>query len=301
MQPPYWRARWRKSGWTRHLSGPISPGSHAICSIDESIASWVASLVSRTPSPEAAAECPTSATSGPTSGASRDRSEPPHSSSRTSAASFGAASLSCWKMLPPRGGMRNGRAFERRMSALRTGASACSSSHGAQGQLYPTPSATPYGTSQNEGRVPHDRPSRGTPSLETWAKGWRTPTATDWKGESARKWQTRTDGDTRPRLSDQVACWPTPTAQDASSSGSRNAPGSRAHKGVSLSDMVTTGGSAGRRGLTTPRDGAATSQRAALSPRFVEALMGFADGWTDCEDSATRSCPRRASAQSASS
>lgn len=151
------------------------------------------------------------------------------------------------------------------------------------------------------GRVPHDRPSRGTPSLETWAKGWRTPTATDWKGESARKWQTRTDGDTRPRLSDQVACWPTPTAQDASSSGSRNAPGSRAHKGVSLSDMVTTGGSAGRRGLTTPRDGSSTSQRAALSPRFVEALMGFADAWTDCEDSATRSCPRRASAQSASS
>ncbi len=151
MQPRYWRARWRKSGWTRHLSGPISPDSHAICCIDESISSWVASLVSRTPSPEAAAECPTSATSGPTSGASRDRSEPPHSSSRTSAASFGAASLSCWKMLPPRGGMRNGRAFERRMSALRTGASACSSSHGAQGQLYPTPSATPYGTSQNEG------------------------------------------------------------------------------------------------------------------------------------------------------
>lgn len=266
MQPPYWRARWRKSGWTRHLSGPISPGSRSICCIDESISSWAESLVSRTPSPAAAAECPTSATSGPTFGASHARSEPTHSSSRTSGDFFGAASLSCWKRFPPRGGMRNGRAFERRTLALRTSARACSSSHGAQGQLYPTPSATPYGTSQNEGRVPHDRPSRGTPSLETWAKGW-----------------------------------PTPTAQDASSSGSRNAPGSRAHKGVSLSDMVTTGGSAGRRGLTTPRDGAATSQRAALSPRFVEALMGFADGWTDCADSATRSCPRKASAQSASS
>jgi hypothetical protein len=34
---------------------------------------------------------------------------------------------------------------------------------------YPTPSGTPYGTSQNEGEVPHARPSRGTPSLETWA------------------------------------------------------------------------------------------------------------------------------------
>ena len=36
---------------------------------------------------------------------------------------------------------------------------------------YPTPSATPYGTSQNEGSVAHDRPSRGTPSLDTWASG----------------------------------------------------------------------------------------------------------------------------------
>ena len=41
--------------------------------------------------------------------------------------------------------------------------------------LYPTPSSTPYGSSQNEGQVPHERPSAGTPSLETWAKYWQTP------------------------------------------------------------------------------------------------------------------------------
>jgi hypothetical protein len=35
--------------------------------------------------------------------------------------------------------------------------------------LYPTPSATRYGLSQNEGEVPHERPSAGTPSLESWA------------------------------------------------------------------------------------------------------------------------------------
>ena len=34
---------------------------------------------------------------------------------------------------------------------------------------YPTPSATPYGSAQNEGGVEHDRPSRGTPSLTQWA------------------------------------------------------------------------------------------------------------------------------------
>jgi len=34
---------------------------------------------------------------------------------------------------------------------------------------YPTPSATPYGSGQNEGAIDHVRPSRGTPSLFQWA------------------------------------------------------------------------------------------------------------------------------------
>jgi hypothetical protein len=41
---------------------------------------------------------------------------------------------------------------------------------------YPTPSATRYGTSQNEGEVPHERPSAGTPSLETWASSHQVQT-----------------------------------------------------------------------------------------------------------------------------
>lgn len=100
---------------------------------------------------------------------------------------------------------------------------------------YPTPSATPYGTSQNEGQVAHKRPTAGTPSLDTWAKNWHTPmagdaragpnqhtqslgkdvknwptpAATDWKGES----QFAKHG--RPhRTSDAVANWATPTAHD---------------------------------------------------------------------------------------
>jgi len=40
--------------------------------------------------------------------------------------------------------------------------------------LYPTPSASDPSSMQNA----HDRPSRGTPGLKTWAtKGWRPPTA----------------------------------------------------------------------------------------------------------------------------
>lgn len=35
---------------------------------------------------------------------------------------------------------------------------------------YPTPSATDYGSSQNEGKVAHKRPTAGTPSLSSWAR-----------------------------------------------------------------------------------------------------------------------------------
>jgi hypothetical protein len=51
---------------------------------------------------------------------------------------------------------------------------------------YPTPSATRYGTSQNEGEVPHERPSAGTPSLETWASSPPDP-ATDENGEKSSR------------------------------------------------------------------------------------------------------------------
>ena len=50
---------------------------------------------------------------------------------------------------------------------------------------YPTPSATRYGTSQNEGEVPHERPSAGTPSLETWASSRQDLMTTKSGGESS--------------------------------------------------------------------------------------------------------------------
>lgn len=68
--------------------------------------------------------------------------------------------------------MRNGRIYQRPQSERLTVGSGSSFSRGE----YPTPAGISYGSSQNEGPVPHDRPSRGTPSLETWAKRvWPTP------------------------------------------------------------------------------------------------------------------------------
>lgn len=184
--------------------------------------------------------------------------------------------------------MRRGTAYRRRPSAPLTAVTGSSYSRGE----YPTPSATPYGSSQNEGKVRHVRPTRGTPSLDAWARrrsrSWATPQAHDSKGGRSRASAAKAGsrslaleakrwGGVRQRpLVAWVASWPTPTAGDAKSSGSRvGNPDSRAHPGVSLTDAACR---SGRLAPTTTKDGPECPPR--LNPRFVEWLMGFDDQWT---------------------
>jgi hypothetical protein len=97
--------------------------------------------------------------------------------------------------------------------------------------------------------------------------------------------------------------WPTPTAGDAKSSGSRNLPGSKAHTGVSLTDAVKFGNSRTPWRHPTPtasdatggpayskpagRDGGPplkeTIRGGPLNPGWVEWLMGWPTGWTSLE------------------
>lgn len=95
---------------------------------------------------------------------------------------------------------------------------------------------------------------------------------------------------------------PTPTAGDAMSAGNRNLPGSKAHKGTSLTDAVR------RRVLPTPdarcwksgtgrKDNGHSPQLEAvvggqLSVPFVEQMMGLPTRWTALPDS-LRSAMRR--------
>lgn len=80
-----------------------------------------------------------------------------------------------------------------------------------------------------------------------------TPTAEDGErgqgADAARQWGPSLRG----AVNEQRL--PTPTAGDSKASGSRNLEGSKAHKGVSLTDAMRTGDS------STPRRGAPTSQR----------------------------------------
>jgi hypothetical protein len=195
---------------------------------------------------------------------------------------------------PRAGTMRAGIAYQQRPSAPLTAVTGSSWSRGE----YPTPAATEYGTSQNEGKVPHDRPTKGTPSLHTWARGWPTPTGSDGKGRadghrgggpnlrtSAQAWPTpsATDhkGSSKPgqrrRQLAEAALWPTATAGDSKASGSRGIrgdEGNEANEGTSLTDATC------RSGRPLPEictHGEECLPR--LNPRFVSWLMGFPLDW----------------------
>jgi hypothetical protein len=118
----------------------------------------------------------------------------------------------------------------------------------------------------------------------------------------------KTKGKPGPSLGIAVRMWPTPTAQDASNDGGpsqlrRNTVPLNA--AVKIADAVR--GDSGRgRLLPTPntvdakggtRKGKGQEQLChlvggSLNPTWVEWLMGFPLGWTDCVASGTPSCPK---------
>ncbi len=157
---------------------------------------------------------------------------------------------------------------------------------------------------------------RGFPSQETaqkrYAQGRRnlddaiallpTPTANDYGSQNNGH---RADGSTyrtagKPSLSTMArrGLIPTPTAGDASASGSRNTATSKAHPGISLTDWAIGDGGTGRL-LPTPQaedhrncadysDGSRKQSpqlrhlgKGRLNPRFVEWMQGFPLGWTE--------------------
>lgn len=112
---------------------------------------------------------------------------------------------------------------------------------------WPTPAATPYGSSQNGingvgGK--NERPSAGTPSLETMAREWITPNTRDWKDTGA------TQGNRKSPNLGTMAQWPDdgrPGQANRKPNGSRDVP---------------------------------PGERQVLSPNWVEALMGFPTGYS---------------------
>ena len=191
---------------------------------------------------------------------------------------------------------------------------------GAAFSSWPGVSATRYGSSQNEGKVQHDRPSQGTPSLDTLARLWPTPRAED--AESCGNHPGRQDS-----LNATARIWPTPQAHDAHQGSEKHAtrpsplggqrnltdeihlwPTRNVPNGNGLETEAKrwrTPTAAIRRGPVDPearkarghminlqdqavlgfgrqdRTKTGAESKRVLNPRFVEWLMGFPFGWTE--------------------
>jgi hypothetical protein len=161
----------------------------------------------------------------------------------------------------PRAGMtRNGTAYQLPPSAPLTDATASGS--------WPTPSAT---LGIHAGLVTPAKAREGGTLVEALsAHMWPTPSAKD----SAGSRNFRLDGtpyDERarygPTLTDVARAWPTPTAR----LGHRRGPQAKRYfnpaRSNDLDDAVAAAGTTGQ-----------------LNPTWVEWLMGYPEGWTDCGD-----------------
>ena len=245
-------------------------------------------LVNRSPSQDVTKERETIATYGPKRFESFAKFDRDSGSWKTSQISLLTNTLERFSENFPRAGMiRDGIAYLRPPLVRLT--------KGIASGLLPTPTATEYGTSQNEGKVPHKRPSRGTPSLFTMARKnlWPTPTV---KGNHNKKELSDKAGD---GLETAVKRWPTPRAQSAT--GPRRSP--RAGKeGIDLQTAVqlfptpsaTDWKGAGKKGELRDRldyaveRGSTKSKKydrppdgGQLNPTWVEWLMGWPLEWTD--------------------
>lgn len=128
---------------------------------------------------------------------------------------------------------------------------------------------------------------------------WRSPTSRDWKGESAKSWQGRTDGgDPTPTLADQVAILGR-QGQTTGPDGLTYSLSDLTWRRRYLASLIATwlsqrfgGLSAGCSRLETgdpvgdvpewwPSDWLTLFSSRRLNPQFVEWLMGWPVGWTD--------------------
>lgn len=93
--------------------------------------------------------------------------------------------------------------------------------------------------------------------------------------------------------------WPTAVTTDAPGSARHTTTTGIMNAGTMLTDAMriflaeiqVNLDPASRRLHALKKDGGDTSMQAVLCPRFVEALMGYRAGWTDCAPSETRSSP----------
>lgn len=148
-------------------------------------------------------------------------------------------------------------------------------------RMWPTPRSSP-----NENRTTKPAPSHGnghgsTLAGEAVAAMWPSASARDWKGAPDKPW-----GDNARPLNEVAKTWGTPSTMAANGRGYTRDGGVRGKERLALTGQATSlspppvrqSGSAGARSSS----GGHGSHRLSLNPSFVEWLMGWPPGWTDC-------------------
>ena len=172
---------------------------------------------------------------------------------------------------PSSGSMLDGRLYQRSRSAPRI----CAEDYG----LLPTPAASTYGSSSN-GIKKH---LGSKPSLETMARKnlWPTPVAGDSKG-NARHTTTTGHSHSGTTLTDAVRMWPTPKNSPSGPDFARmDRPASGGDDLATAVARLEVGGQ--------------------LNPTWVEWLMGWNAGWSDCAPLETDGSRSKRSRQSGGS
>ena len=145
---------------------------------------------------------------------------------------------------------------------------------------------------------------QGGKQLSMAAQMWQTPVADDAVNREAGKMNSRGE----PKLSAQVKLWPTPTRNDAVGAGYQRANGNHfftlpgavgatkhlppemEEKRKMIWPTPTTADAQGGPGRSDKRkrgDNLRTQAGGSLNPTWVEWLMGWPLGWTDCAHSGT--------------
>jgi hypothetical protein len=295
-KPCSWRG-WKRLAWTPLLFSRIY-GSSAVA---RGVEQWISSLrgihASPSPSRGSSSENGTDDISGRTYDGSSTNARHPSPSSRTSRDTFALGSPTCLPTLPRAGSMRNGVVSERPMlvrrtdeneylswpTAATTDATSSARHSTTTGVMHPgtsltdavrdwpTPTATPYGSSQNG--ICKTKPSGNTPNLENMARGvWASPNTAAANGftrnEDKRRAQQakQRKGHDGNELGRQAEQWATPIARD--------------YRSDSTNCAFQGSPPLGRQALRTEVAGRDGSPKAALNPSFVEALMALPRGWT---------------------
>ena len=274
-----WHRGWKTGDFIQRLFGRMPEPSMASRGVAEFMESLPVIRASHSAS-QASDKGPTTRdTSGPRSSASLAKWDPSSCSWRMSQDTFDWASTECSVILPKSGSTRSGRLYERPMSEPHT--------EGSESSSWPTPRAFMHKDASYD---------RGRSNLGEVVTNWATPTARDWKDGADPSDKTPTNallGRQAPRVTGQMfrggsgRLFPTPRAQDSYERSNRKTI-IRARQGEA--QMTLT------RWVRGPQ-----ASRLRLNPNFVEWLMGFPEGWTVCEPSATLSSRSKQHSRSDSS